>query len=89
MAGVIGARMPVIGLTLAVVGLIYAYLGYRDLRPARDPYDLKLLREIHEREELKNVRVPESIADSVLCPSCGEVYDNDLSICPRCGRRVT
>jgi hypothetical protein len=85
-AGAVGARMPVIGLVFACVGLVFAYLGFRDLRPARDPYDLKLLREIHEQEEIRNVRVPEARGDNVVCPTCGEVYGNDLPACPRCGR---
>lgn len=85
-AGAVGARMPMIGLGLAIVGIVFAFLGFRELRPARDPYDLKLLREIHEKEEIRNVRVPESVSNNIVCPVCGEVYGNDLPLCPNCGR---
>lgn len=51
----------------------------------RDPYDLNLLREIHEKEEVASIVVPDVMDDAgVVCPHCGERYSAVFPCCPQC-----
>jgi hypothetical protein len=53
----------------------------------RDKYDLRLLEEVAERDELAHID-PDALIDdfdSVYCPRCQQIYSRDFKICPRCG----
>ena len=65
---------------LCIVGCFAALFK----REARE-YDLVTLREIDEREMVKNIEVEESVEfDSVHCLNCGEIYNMRLPLCPVC-----
>jgi len=56
-------------------------------RAARDPYDLSVLKEVHEKEVLRNLDPDAEVQrdfDSVVCTCCGSVYSNRLHVCPAC-----
>lgn len=77
-------------LLLAVVLLGFSiYLMSKAFQKARkDPYDLSELREIHERELVRDQRLDEPMNSShvIYCPFCSTVYQEDLKVCPHCGR---
>jgi uncharacterized membrane protein len=52
-----------------------------------DPYDLKALRDVHERAEREkmHVKVPREEAD-IVCPHCGHLHGPQFFACPNCGR---
>jgi len=65
---------------ICLLGAVVA-LFKRDARA----YDLESLRDIHEREILKQLELDQSPEfDSVVCLNCGEVYTMRLPICPIC-----
>lgn len=86
LAAAAGARLPALGLLAIGSCLVFAVLGLLALRQRRDPYDLQLLREIHEREEMLKARVPDPHGDLVYCPYCSDVYSSEYPMCPKCGR---
>ena len=84
------ARIYFIGLAFGIAAIYFAAMGVRSLR--KDPYDLKLLKEIEEKEELREIERemeeydPFSQEDTVYCSHCDEVFDARFSRCPSCGR---
>ena len=84
---------PIVPLFLALSSLFLVALAglaravYRHHR-AGDPYDLRALRELEDREEIRvlNEVEPEADADQALCIHCGEAYDSRLPFCPNCKR---
>jgi rubrerythrin len=84
--------VPYVGISLMVLSFFsFMYLGTMLLKgngekKYRDPYDLGLLKEIHERAswEEADMHIPEN-AD-VVCPHCGHLYGQKLKICPMCKR---
>lgn len=54
----------------------------------RDPYDLGLLKEIHDRKEIEEIEREEEDFDygSIVCPHCQTVRDKRIPACPNCGR---
>lgn len=65
-------------------GLYFVYLAFR---PAAR-YDLEALREVHERETVRQLLQKEQPAnpDFVLCPRCLEEYASHFPACPHCGQ---
>jgi hypothetical protein len=56
------------------------------IRLRKDPYDLKVLREVDERmliDSLDPGHVSEQ-ADQVVCIRCGTTYRTRLPVCPNC-----
>jgi hypothetical protein len=90
--GTFGAAFPYgsvpmrILVVLAVACFLIAGLLYiRQSR--RDPYGLDLLREVHEKEEVRHIELDEDHDyGSVVCLACQTVYDARLPACPNCGR---
>lgn len=82
LAGATGAVPAIIGGTGSLlVGVVVAILN------RKDKYDLDTLKEVHDREEVRNLEVEEPPEyDSFMCRGCGEVYDIRIRSCPRCGR---
>ncbi len=84
------ARIYFIGLAFGIAAIYFAAMGVRSLR--RDPYDLKLLKEIEEKEELREIEreIDEyelfNQEEALYCSYCDEVFDARLSRCPSCGR---
>lgn len=79
----------VIKLVLAVWVLGFGSIALAKLRfdlEKRDKYDLKRLKSVHERKELRGANVPlvAHDADEAVCPHCGQGYDARLPSCPRC-----
>jgi hypothetical protein len=73
----------VIGGVLATIGG-----GLHGLRMRRDPYDLRTLREVEEREELRNLDVPSADGiDQVQCLCCQRVYAARFPTCPHCAEK--
>jgi hypothetical protein len=62
---------------------------FQVLRGRRDKYDLGRLREVEEKETVRELldRDDEEEYDSVHCLHCGTVYSIDFPACPNCGRR--
>lgn len=55
------------------------------VRKRRDPYDLQTLKDLDEREELRNLDVPDVEGiDQVHCMCCMRVYDIKYPTCPHC-----
>lgn len=85
------AAWPFLGATFAALSaaaLVWAFAAAvwpRMRRLRRDPYDLDSLRELHEREELREIEHDDVEYDSVVCLHCQAVYSNRLPACPRCG----
>ena len=78
---------PSIAAPLAIAALaaaVWLAVGFAQTA-RRDPYDLKLLREIHEREEMGE---EEDVAGDagIVCPHCGNVYAPWMPVCPSCRR---
>jgi hypothetical protein len=77
-------------LLLAVVllgGSIYFMVkAFQKVR--KDPYDLSELRELHERELLRDqmMEEPPNSSHVIYCPFCSTVYREDMKVCPHCGR---
>lgn len=76
----------VYGLAVLSAGFLTA-AAWTWYRARRDPYDLGLLREIHEREELSTIE-PELVVDGgeIICPHCQTPYMSRLPVCPNCKR---
>jgi hypothetical protein len=82
LAGATGAVPAMIGGTGALLVAIVVALLNR-----KDKYDLGTLREVHDREEVRELLIDEPAEyDSFLCQGCGAVYDVRIRTCPRCGR---
>jgi hypothetical protein len=66
-------------------GLAFVFAGFVALRNRADPYDLARLRDLHEREVVRDIEIvePEEF-DSIQCVRCGAVYSNKLPVCPQC-----
>jgi len=84
--------VPFLGIVLMALA-VFAFLGLGAMlmrgageKKYTDPYDLQLLKEIDEREVLRQAgeQRPESDAN-VLCPHCGHVYAQHYKVCPHCG----
>ena len=80
------------GLTVFVApcGLALLCLGWalwRDFKP-RSKYDLSLLRDIHEKEELAELDDSVGVIqyDDYLCPYCRTLFSTEHRNCPNCGR---
>lgn len=74
-------------LALWIVG--FSMLGLAKFRQSledRNRYDLKALKRVHAREAEAKQRVPEitSESDHAYCLKCGEVFDGNIPICPKC-----
>jgi hypothetical protein len=68
---------------VSVICIVGCFLSFFK-REART-YDLVTLREIHEREMVKNIEVEEPAEfDSVHCLNCGEIYNMRMPLCPVC-----
>lgn len=77
-------RSPLL-LALCAGGCLYFFVrGVLLLR--RDPYDLSLLREVHERGQLPESEAEDAPDDAVYCRHCHEAYPASCLQCPRCGR---
>jgi len=91
-AGTVFMGVPYLGVSFMVLSFAaFMYLGATLLKGSgerryRDPYDLNLLKEIHERAnwDEADMQVPEN-AD-VVCPHCGHLYGQKLKVCPMCRR---
>lgn len=58
------------------------------IQKRRDPYDLNALREFDEKEEIRNLDVPDlKDVDQVTCMCCMRVYDVKYPACPHCAER--
>ncbi|CAN5392687.1 hypothetical protein BH11ARM2_BH11ARM2_10310 [soil metagenome] len=57
------------------------------LKGRKDPYDLKSLRELHEKRGYDEVDVPgvEESGGDVICGRCQNHYSGRLPGCPHCG----
>ena len=70
---------------LCIVGAVIVRI--RMFGPRLDPYDIRTLKKIHEKEELRRLE-EEGVGvmefDSFVCMGCGEVYNLRMPICPRC-----
>ncbi|MBN9500652.1 MAG: hypothetical protein BGO01_18585 [Armatimonadetes bacterium 55-13] len=69
---------------ICLVGLItHLVAGFK----RRDPYDLRELKKLQEREENRNDEAELDDYDpsgKPICLHCGEEYDSRLGACPRC-----
>ena len=80
--------LGLIGIFFVVGGFVYfGTLLLKDSGQKRydDPYDLGLLREVHERKQFDaadETQIPES-AD-IVCPHCGHTYGGKFRVCPMC-----
>ena len=86
------AGVPYFGMlfiAIAVMSLL-AIGGTLFRKPAQrhsDPYDLRLLREIHEQAEIEEALELHVHDDAdVICPHCGHLYGHKFKICPDCRR---
>lgn len=77
-------RSPLFLVLCAGGSLFFLLRGFLLLR--RDPYDLGLLREVHERDQLPTSEAEEAPDDAVYCRHCHEAYPASCLQCPRCGR---
>lgn len=78
------------GLACALVGL-YHLLSVARLalkHATRDPYSLDVLKEVDEQLRNQPEDVHPDDMEGVYCPSCDEVYVDDIRFCPRCGRSL-
>lgn len=76
---------------LAGIALVVTFAAiWHDFRP-RSKYDLSLLQDIHDREELANLDPSVGVLeyDDYLCPYCRTLYSTEYRNCPSCGRRRT
>ena len=72
----------VLGASLLAIAVAVTFGG------RRDKYDLGLLREIEEREQIAQLEVPEPAEyDSVLCTCCHTVYSTRFPACPNCAKK--
>ncbi|RYG40021.1 hypothetical protein EON79_23310 [bacterium] len=56
------------------------------LRSRKDPYSLDSLRELHDKEELREIDVPGvDVGGDVMCGRCRNTYSGRLPGCPHCG----
>ena len=55
-------------------------------RRRSDPYDLQLLRDIHEQEEFERADAEHIEESDTICPHCGHLYGPKFRICPACKR---
>lgn len=85
--------VPYVGLVLIVLALAsFLAMGRELMRGSlgkryRDPYDLRLLHDIHEREEMSGAQDIEVDPDAdVVCPYCGHLYGSKFKVCPMCKR---
>lgn len=84
--------LPGVAIPLFIAGTgccVYClmFFGFIRLKRELDPYDLRKLRELHDKTEARSLEVPDvHEAVGVLCPHCMELYDARLPVCPRCGR---
>lgn len=70
----------------ALAAAVWLGVGLAKTRP-RDPYDLSLLREIHEQSQSVDEESGEVEDDAgIICPHCGNVYAAWIPVCPRCKR---
>ena len=70
------------GMTLICIATMVTY-PLRNVH--RDPYDLTLLKEIHEREELEAAAEAHRLDEGdVVCSRCGHVYGSKFKVCPNC-----
>lgn len=79
-----------VGIACALVGL-YHLLGVARLAlkaASRDPYSLDVLKEVDERLRNQPDDIHPDEMEGVYCPSCDEVYVDDVRFCPRCGRSL-
>src|SRR5690348_9516241 len=84
--------IPFIGIFISLAAVVaFVVLAVYSVKSAsprfKDPYDLRLLREVHEKREMEKVdenEIPEG-AD-VVCPHCGHLYGSKFRICPNCKR---
>lgn len=90
--GLLGAAFPMgslpslVATFFAVASFAGAFLLWIQKR-SRSKYDLGLLREVHEKEEVRNLEVEEDHDyGTVVCLACQTVYDRRLPACPNCGR---
>ena len=78
------------GIALALGSFVYLgalFLKDKGQKRYTDPYDLNLLKEIHDRETFEGAdrtHIPED-ADKV-CPHCGHLYGHKFKVCPMCGK---
>jgi hypothetical protein len=78
------------GLACTLVGL-YHLFGVARLAlkyATRDPYSLDVLKEVDEKLRNQPEHVHPDEMEGVYCPSCDEVYVDDVRFCPRCGRSL-
>ncbi|HEY3781919.1 MAG TPA: hypothetical protein VGL56_12610 [Fimbriimonadaceae bacterium] len=91
-AGTVLMGIPYLGIFFMVLSFAsFMYLGATLLkgdgeRRYRDPYDLNLLKEIHERANWDEANMPNPEDADVVCPHCGHLYGQKLKICPMCKR---
>ncbi len=88
MAGSILAKLV---LAAWVVGFGMVSLAvFRQTIESRDAYDLKRLRRLHEREEMRRADVPAVSRDAreVVCPRCGGASDVRRATCSHCGSNL-
>ncbi len=58
--------------------------GMAKERPSRDPYDLRLLREVHEKAQMGEVDAEVADDAGIICPHCGTIYAAWIPVCPNC-----
>lgn len=84
-AGTPAVAQPIFVVSALAVVTSLVMFGKDLLSRKRDPYDLNLLREIHEAPPSDEFVGKQEWGD-VLCPVCGTEYPGDRLVCPRCGR---
>lgn len=97
MVSLLAARVfifiPYFGLLFMAMGVFaFIALGTALMKGSRekkytDPYDLELLREIHEREAWSEAdTIEEDPEADIVCPHCGHIYGHKFGVCPQCKR---